>query len=179
MKKVIVIISISILYPCVLISQGSLSSSMEVRTSEGNKLAMANILSSVRPTLVIFWNSIHKDCERQIEELVAANEDFFSDDSIDIVAIYVANNGNWAEISPYCKGKAWDIELFIDVNAELARSLCVPGYPFTILFDRDQREICTYLGYCSGLDVLLCQKLLYEKRSRELNVTSLNTEANR
>ncbi|MBK7174301.1 MAG: hypothetical protein IPH84_13945 [Bacteroidales bacterium] len=169
MKVLILIICLLIIDPIISFCQSSFSSSKEVRTPDGDKKALDGILSSARPTLVVFWNSMHKDCERQLEALIEANQDFFSEDSIKIMAIYVANTGNWAEISPYSKGKDWEIELYIDVNAELARSLCIPDFPFTILFDRDQREICTYLGYCSGLDVLLCQKLLDEKRSGDLN----------
>jgi len=69
-------------------------------------------------------------------------------------------HGSSSHVKPIVKGKNYDFETYIDVNGDFIRAMSVSAFLYTILFDKDQKELCRYSGYCSGSGELICKKIM-------------------
>jgi hypothetical protein len=134
-------------------------SSGRLVTSNGDNISASNIASNGFPVLLVFWDLCSDDCIKQLEALSGIKEEFLNEFGVQLIGIYVANNGNWANIKPLINGKSWDMEFYIDINGELAHTMSIPDLPFTMLYDSQMQLICSHIGFCSGMDELLCEKV--------------------
>jgi hypothetical protein len=79
---------------------------------------------------------------------------------VKMVAICIDSNGTWSHIKPMANGKNWEFEIYIDTNGDFKRAMNVGNVPCTILFDQNQNMLCRNIGYCSGNEELICDKII-------------------
>jgi hypothetical protein len=142
-----------------LTAQPSLLPKLTLLTCEGTKVSANTILSEGRPMLIVYWNLSSKECYKQVEELLNTRDESLQSYNVKIVGIFVDNLGDWQELRPIISGKSWDIEVYIDVNAQLQRAMCIPALPFTMLYDPKMSLVCSSIGYCANMGDKLCEKV--------------------
>jgi len=83
------------------------------------------------------------------------------DKGVKLIAICVDCRGTWSYLKPFVQGKAWDFDVYIDVNGDFKRAMGVTDAPYTLLLDKNQKVVCRSAGYCSGNEEFVCQKILH------------------
>jgi len=67
-----------------------------------------------------------------------------------IISICVDCNGSWGQVKPFVKGKGYDFETYVDINGDLKHAMNAGTVPCTIVFDKNNDQICRYDNYCAG-----------------------------
>jgi hypothetical protein len=158
MKKWLPILFL-ILFSISLPGQKYLLPPVELRSVEGNPLIATSLINNNQPAILVFWNLCNSDCQRQLDALCNIQEEFLKSYNVKIVGIYVANAGNWSLLNPFLNGKNYSLDIAVDVNSTLMHSMGIPSLPFTVMYGYDKKPICAHIGFCSGMDELLCKKI--------------------
>ena len=132
-----------------------------LKTLDGSTIEMNEVLVSNQGTILIFWETNNHQCSSNIENLQESWVEKVKSMGVDLIAICVDNQGNWARVKPLVAGKGWDFEVYIDINGKLKRALGINATPYTILLDGDQNIRCRNPGYCSGDEALICEKIIH------------------
>jgi hypothetical protein len=159
MKNSAICLFVSILCFTTISAQQSLLPKITLLSSEGNKISASEITGDGHPVLIVYWNLSNKECCKQLESLLSVRDEFLKDYHVKIVGIFIAGDGQWAGLRPLISGRAWDMEVYVDVNAEMERAMCIPQLPFTMLYDPDMQLVCSSIGYCANMEDKLCKKV--------------------
>lgn len=143
----------------ILSAQPSLLPKITLLNCDGDKIIASDIKTDGHPMLIVFWNLSNKECCKQVETLLSIRDEHLQSYNVKIVGIFVDNNGQREGLKPLLNGKNWNLEAYIDINAELERAMCIPVLPFTILYDPNMKLVCSNIGYCANMDDQLCKKV--------------------
>jgi len=151
----------TLLFLCssILSAQTSQLPKLTLLNCDGDKIIASDIKSEGHPMLIVYWNLSNKECCKQVETLVNIRDEYLQGYNVKMVGIFVNTDGQWAKLRPLLSGKNWDIEAYIDINAELQRAMCIPQLPFTMLYDPEMKLVCSSIGYCANMDDQLCEKV--------------------
>jgi cytochrome c biogenesis protein CcmG, thiol:disulfide interchange protein DsbE len=174
MKTILIILFIAVI-PSWLTAQPKIPE-MELRTVDGIKISSATMFESGQPSVVIFWNSYNNRCCDNIENMQSVWLNQLKDKGVKLIAICVDCNGNWNYVKPFVNGKAWEFDIYIDLNGDFKRAMGITDAPYTVLLDKNQKVVCRSSGYCSGNEEFVCQKILHCLEEAELD-TGLQANA--
>lgn len=130
-----------------------------LRDLNGELVNTQKILNDSTPVMIVFWNSREKNCTKQLEALINAKEENFSNDQLKFIGIFVSEGNCSSNAKTIVEGSGWEGEFLLDVNGDLKRAMGIPKEPYTILFDKNHEVVCRYEGYCSGAEDLMCEKV--------------------
>lgn len=133
---------------------------VSLRTLSGRNISASEILKPGEFTILVFWKTEGKMCCENIESIQNAWSEKLKSKGIRLVGICVDCVGGTNHVQPYVAGRGWTLDTYIDVNGDFKRMMNVQTAPYTILFDKDQKPVCRYEGFCSGSEELLCNKIL-------------------
>lgn len=157
MKKVLLVIA-AMIFSVYVLAQVSGFPSVNLRNTTGKWVSSKNIDSEGKPLMMVFWNFDSKESGKQVQALSVAGNEMLGEDNVKMVGIFVDNNGNWQSEAAQILGKDFGMEIYIDINGEFMRTLSVPGLPYTQVYNPEMKLICSYFGYCSGAEELVCKK---------------------
>lgn len=143
-----------------LMAQFETFSRTNLRDLNGNLVLMSAVVKTGHPLVMVFWKSGNSRCCENLESIQSAWMNNLKEKGVNFIAICEDCSGSWAHVKPIVKANGWDFDVFIDVNGDLKRALCVTTTPSTLLFDGDMILICRHPGWCSGSEDLLCEKIL-------------------
>jgi len=132
-----------------------------LRNTDGENVPSTQIMKADQAYIMIFWKSYSTKCCDNLENMQSAWLSQLKEKGVEMVAICIDCNGAWNYIKPFVNGKAWQFEIYLDSNGDFKRAMGVTEAPFTLLFDKNHREICRHAGYCSGNEDMVCQKILH------------------
>jgi hypothetical protein len=166
--KTIVMMLFAALIPAWLTAQSQIPE-MELRTPDGIKISSTLMFKPGQPGVVIFWNSYNNRCCDNLENMQSAWLSQLKDKGVKLIAICVDCNGSWNYVKPFVNGKAWEFDVYIDLNGDFKRAMGITDAPYTILLDKNQKVVCRSSGYCSGNEEFVCQKILHCLEEAELD----------
>lgn len=157
--KTMLLILLTVLLPACLPAQYHFPD-IQLRTPDGIFASSTGIFKPDKPCIVIFWKSYDTKCCTNLENMQTAWLSQLQNKGVDLVAICVDCKGTWSHVKPIVSGKAWEFDIYIDINGEFKRALGITDAPYTILFDKNHSIICRHEGYCSGNEDVVCEKIL-------------------
>jgi len=158
--KTILFLLLLIIQPGWIAAQ-SFIQGIELRNLNGESYSSDQLLNPDQACVIIFWNSYNPKCCDNLENMQAAWINQLKDRGVKLVAICVDCKGTWSYVKPFVNGKAWEFDIFIDVNGDFKRAMGVPDAPYTMLLDKNQNVVCRSSGYCSGNEEFVCRKILH------------------
>lgn len=153
-------------------SQTFHASNVYLKTLEGSSIQINEILTSSTGTILIFWESNSTKCINNLDNLQEEWAEEVKALGVDLIAICVNQTGTLSMVKPYVSGKGWDFKTYIDINGDLKRVLGITTTPYTILLDGNQNIKCQYPGYCSGDEILVCNKIIDCLENTEIQINS-------
>lgn len=130
-----------------------------LRDLDGGLIDPQTLLDDSMPVMIVFWNSREKNCTKQLEALINAKADNFSDDQLRFIGVFVSEGSCANNARTIVDGSGWEGEFLVDYNGDLKRAMAIPSEPYTILFNQKHEVVCRYEGYCSGAEDLMCEKV--------------------
>ena len=130
-----------------------------LRDLDGGLIDPQTLWDDSMPVMIVFWNSREKNCTKQLEALITAKADNFSDDQLRFIGVFVSEGSCANNARTIVDGSGWEGEFLVDYNGDLKRAMAIPSEPYTILFNQKHEVVCRYEGYCSGAEDLMCEKV--------------------
>lgn len=151
-------IGVLLLFLCAQILPAQLPS-VDIYTLEGHRIDASMINKDSMPMVVVFFKTYEQKCCQQLISICEKREEEFSDKGVKVIGICLDCLGKIGYIKPFVSGHELDIDVYIDKNGDLKRSLGINILPYTILYDQHQKVICKYAGFCISSDEMLADKL--------------------
>lgn len=145
--KAIAIVFSSLIVPLIVFSQTTMPANIQVRTLDEKLVSAASLVKAGVPTVVIFWN----DRNSGILDAVSEVTDLVNDKAkgeVRVVAIYQAVNGDYSHVKPMVYGSNIEADVYIDLNGELSRTLCLPEVPAILFYKGPEELAVVYRGVC-------------------------------
>lgn len=101
-------------------------------------------------TLVTFWATWCSPCKREMDALSDLYEDWKEDFGLEVVAISVDDARSAAQVNATVKKKDWPFVILKDVDQSSYQKMNFNSIPFSILIDKNGKEIYRHLGYNVG-----------------------------
>lgn len=133
--------------------------SVDIYSLEGRIVNASTINNDSMPIVVVFFKTNEQKCCQQLISICEKQKDDFSDKDIKVIGICLDCNGDIARVKPFVYGHDLQIDVYVDKNGDLRRSMGINVFPYTIIYDKNREVICKYAGYCVNSDNLIADKL--------------------
>ena len=140
-------------------SQNSSLPAMDIYTLDGAMIKASDISNEGKIMVIVFWRTYNKDGRNQMQMLNEVYQEKYKEKDVKFIAICTDCIGKIGHIRPIVYGQDIEMDVYIDKNGELSRSLAISSTPYTVLFDRQMNVHCKYYGYCANGDEMVCKKI--------------------
>lgn len=101
-------------------------------------------------TVVNFWATWCKPCIQELIAIQDSYEDLVAETGVKLIAISIDDARNAAKVRPFVEGRAWEYEVYLDVNQDFKRALNVNNVPHTFLLDGNRMIVWDHNSYSPG-----------------------------
>ena len=133
--------------------------SVDVFTLDGEKVSASSLTSEGMPMILVFFKTYDRNCLENLVDICDAFKDQLKQKGVKMMAICIDCVGKSEHVKPFVFGRDLDIDVYVDTNGDLKRSMGIPNGPHTILYDEQMKVLCEYSGYCSGAGDQVCRKM--------------------
>jgi cytochrome c biogenesis protein CcmG/thiol:disulfide interchange protein DsbE len=116
------------------------------------------------PTIVLFWATWCHPCIKELEAINEKLPEWQEKYKFNLVCVSVDDARTSNRVASFVNGKAWDMEVLLDVNSDFKRAMNISNVPSSLVFDKEGNIIYNHTSYASGDEDEL-EKLL-EKLSK-------------
>jgi thiol-disulfide isomerase/thioredoxin len=149
MKKLIALAAGLFLFGSVQ-AQSELPATQVKDVNTGQKVAFNQAFEKGKVTLVSFWATWCVPCKREIKNIRGKMDDWKKEADFNYVTVSIDESRMEGMVRSYAKSQGWDFPFFIDLNADLKRSLNFQTVPFTIIIDKEGKVAYMHSGYEEG-----------------------------
>ncbi len=137
----------------------SLLPSIDVFTLDGERVSASSLTGKGMPMILVFFKTYDRNCLENLVEICDSYTDQLKQKGVKMMAICIDCVGKAEHVKPFVFGRNLDIDVYVDTNGDLKRSMGIPNGPYTILYDEQMKVLCEYSGYCSGAGDQVCRKM--------------------
>lgn len=159
MKKMIFMLFLSIA-SISLMGQSDNLPQVELKTLDGTRVMSSDILDSSTATVLLFWKSESLQCCDNLDNMQTAWINSLQDQGVKMVAVCTDFHGSWGDIKPIASGKNWEFDIYIDPNGDLKHAMNIATLPSTMLYDKNNKLICSQAGFCGGNEETICEGVM-------------------
>ena len=149
-KKIILSIFTIVLFSISSFSQDRNLPSVKVKDLKGKLVNIQNLSNDDNPIVISFWATWCKPCKKELNTISEVYEDWQEETGVKLVAVSIDDSRSASKVKPYVNASAWDYEVFIDSNRDLARALGVSTVPHTFLLNGEGKIVWEHKGYIDG-----------------------------
>lgn len=123
---------------------------VKLKNLEGKTIAISDITSQHKKTIVSFWATWCKPCKSEMDAINEYYEDWVEDYDVELIAISIDNARGLAKVPGLVAAKEWPFTILSDPNQELQRALNFQTIPQTFVLDQKGEIIYSHNGYTPG-----------------------------
>lgn len=150
--KVLNVISVTILFLSMHIqlhAQKKLPN-IQVQNLNGKTVNIQTLQESGKPMLISFWATWCKPCIKELDAINEALEDWNDELEVTVIAVSIDDARSYPRIRPFVNGRAWEMEIYIDKNADLKRALGVNNIPHVFIINTEGEIVWQHASYNAG-----------------------------
>ena len=125
--------------------------SIDLKTLKGDAISTDNIYNDGNPILIIVWATW---CHHATDGITSISDDYLQDwedaYKLKVVGISVDDSRNIPKVEPMVNGNGWEMEQFIDENADFKRALGINQPPFLIILNGKREIVWTLSAFNAG-----------------------------
>ena len=160
-RKIILSIFTIVLFSISTFSQDRNLPSVKVKDLKGKLVNIQNLSNDDNPIVISFWATWCKPCKKELNTIAEVYEDWQNETGVKLVAVSIDDSRSASKVKPYVNASAWEYEVFIDSNRDLARALGVSTVPHTFLLNGEGKIVWEHKGYIDGDEEELYEQIEY------------------
>jgi len=125
----------------------------------GKKIAFNETCEKGKVTLINFWATWCVPCKKEIKNVSLKMADWKKEADFNYITISIDEARAEGLVRTYAMSQGWTFPYYIDMNAELKRSLSFQTVPFTMIIDKNGKVAFSHAGYEEGGEVEVFAKI--------------------
>lgn len=109
--------------------------SIDVKTTDGKKVSSSAFTNDGKPIVISFWATWCTPCKKELNEIAEVYSDWQKETGVKLIAISIDDSKTSAKVKPYIDSKAWEYEVYLDVNSDFKRAMNVVNVPHTFVLN--------------------------------------------
>ncbi len=123
------------------------------------KVAFSDIVEKGKVTVISFWATWCIPCKKEIKNIAKVLPDWKKEADFNFVSISIDESRAEGVARTYAISQGWNFPYYIDVNADLKRSLNFQSVPFTCIIDKTGKIVFRHTGYEEGGEAEVLAKI--------------------
>lgn len=158
MKNILVLLAF-VFAGTMLSAQNKTLPTANVKTLEGQSIAVKDLVKDGQITVISFWATWCKPCIAELDAIKDLYPEWKEKYGVEYVAVSVDDARTSARVKTYSANKGWEYTIVNDASKELQSALNVTNPPLTLLLNKKGEIVFEHLGYTSGDELELEEKI--------------------
>jgi cytochrome c biogenesis protein CcmG, thiol:disulfide interchange protein DsbE len=159
MKKSIAL-TVSLLLAVIgLFAQNKSLPSANVKSPEGQSIAVKDLAPEGKLTVFSFWATWCKPCIAELDAIKDLYPEWKEKYNVEFVAVSVDDARTVARVKTFATNKGWEYTIVTDAAKEFQTAMNVSNPPLTVLVNGKGEVIFEHLGYTAGNEIELEEKI--------------------
>ncbi len=132
---------------------------VEVLTLDGKRINIADFGKNGKITIINFWATWCGPCKLELNNINDIYDEWLEDYNVELIAVSIDDSRNTAKVKSFAQAQGWQFQVLLDPNQDLKRAFNFQMPPYTVLSNQEGVIVSTHLGYKSGDEFILEEKL--------------------
>lgn len=132
---------------------------IDLKTMTGERTTMDQIMPKGKKVIVSFWATWCAPCKKELDAITGRYADWQQDYNVALLAISTDDARTASRVKSTVLQKKWPFEVYHDIEAKTKQIFNFSSIPFTAVFDSNGNLVYTHVGYKSGDEEKLAEKL--------------------
>ena len=143
-----------------LAAQNKTLPTANVKTPEGQNISVKDLAPEGKITVFSFWATWCKPCIAELDAIKDLYPEWQEKYNVQFVAVSVDDARTLARVKTFAANKGWDYIIVTDAAKEFQTAMNVSNPPLTVLVNQKGEIIFEHLGYTSGNELELEEKII-------------------
>lgn len=157
MKKILILIQIVLV---VTISYAQTTNtkklpSVQVKTLDGKTFNTSDFSNNGKPIIISFWATWCKPCIKELTTIAEVYEDWQKETGVKLIAVSIDDSRSSSKVQTLVDGKAWEYEVYSDVNGDFKRAMNVNEIPMVFILDGSGNIVWQHSSFSEGGELQL------------------------
>jgi thiol-disulfide isomerase/thioredoxin len=123
------------------------------------KVAFSDVVEKGKVTVISFWATWCIPCKKEIKNIAKVLPDWKKEADFNFISISIDESRAEGIARTYAISQGWNFPYYIDINADLKRSLNFQSVPFTCIIDKTGKIVFRHTGYEEGGEAEVLAKI--------------------
>ena len=147
MKKIAILASL--LMPASLAFAQQIPS-VKVQDLNGKQVNTADFTNDGKPMIINFWATWCKPCLKEMAAISDKYLDWVDETGVKMFAVSIDDSRSSASVKTMANARAWDFDVYLDVNGDFKRAMNVANPPHVFVLDGEGNVVFQHNGYSDG-----------------------------
>lgn len=135
-------------------NNGNSSSTDKTR---GETTSASGLSNNGKPMIISFWATWCKPCIKELSTIAEVYEEWQKETGVKLIAISIDDSRSVSKVQTLVDGKAWEFEVYSDINGDFKRAMNVNEIPSVFVIDGNGNIVWQHTSFSEGGELQLIE----------------------
>ena len=132
---------------------------IDLKSLSGERMTMDQVIPQGKKVIVSFWATWCAPCKKELDAITKLYPEWQEKYNVSLIAVSTDDARTASRIKSTVAQQKWPFEVYHDMEGKTKQVFNFTSIPFTAVFDSKGNLAYTHVGYKSGDEVKLAEKL--------------------